>query len=203
MILYGRDLSPFTRRVAIWCGLQGRDLERRQLSVAGEDMEKIRAVNPIARVPVLTLADGTRLMESFTICDWLDETAPDRRLVPASGTARRDCLQHIALAHSVAEKSVAMVYEKNRRPQEFQWPDWQDRLAGQVRGGLGEMEATAPADGWLGGAEPDGSDIAFAVTHDFIEVTNPWLMNPACPRLAAHAARANALPAIGASKPRP
>lgn len=203
MILYGRDLSPFTRRVAIWAALQGRAVERRQLAVSGAEMERIRAVNPVARVPVLVLEDGTRLMESLAICDWLDDSAPAQRLVPATGTPRRDCLQRIALAHSVAEKSVAMVYERNRRPESFHWADWQDRLIGQIRGGLREMDALAPPEGWFGGARPDGADIAFAVTHDFVEVTNPWLLDPACPRLAGHAARANALPEIGGTKPAP
>ena len=120
MILYGRNLSPFARRVAIWAALQGRDLERRELTVMGEDFEKIRAVNPVARVPALVLDDGTKLIESFAICDWLDETAPGgRRLVPARGEARRDCLQRLALANSVAEKAVAMVYERNRRPEQL------------------------------------------------------------------------------------
>jgi glutathione S-transferase len=43
MILYGRNLSPYARRVAIWCALQGRDIERRELMVAGPDFEEIKA----------------------------------------------------------------------------------------------------------------------------------------------------------------
>ena len=48
MILYGRNLSPFRRRVAIWCALQGRQLERRELMVAGLDFEAITATKPVA-----------------------------------------------------------------------------------------------------------------------------------------------------------
>lgn len=203
MILYGRDLSPFTRRVAVWCALQGREVERRQLAVAGEDLEKIREVNPAGRVPVLVLDDGTRLVDSLAICDWLDETTPTRRLVPGSGEARRECMQRIARAHSVAEKSVAMVYEKNRRPAEFQWPDWQERLTGQIRGGLGELEAMVPDAGFCAGDAPDGGDIAFAIAVDFILVTNPWLLEPGYPHLAALATRADAIPEIAASRPQP
>ena len=33
MILYGRDLSPFVRRIAIWCALQGREVERRPIKI--------------------------------------------------------------------------------------------------------------------------------------------------------------------------
>lgn len=202
MILYGRNLSPFARRVAIWCALQGRALERRELSVMGEDFEKIRAVNPVGRVPVLVLDDGTALIETFAICDWLDETAaPGRRLVPERGAERRECLQRIALANSVAEKAVAMVYERNRRPEELHWKPWQERIAGQVRGGLAELEARVPAEGWSGSRGPDGGDVAAICAWQFIEAMNPWLLEPGCPRLTALAQRGMAIEAVAATKP--
>ena len=91
MILYGRNLSPFARRVAIWCALQGRKLERREISVAGTDFDEIKAHHPVARVPILILDDGTHLIETFAICDYLDETAPNgTRLIPDSGAARME-----------------------------------------------------------------------------------------------------------------
>ena len=49
MILYGRDLSPFVRRIAIWCALQGRELERRPLMVSGPDFEELKGLNPVGR----------------------------------------------------------------------------------------------------------------------------------------------------------
>lgn len=212
MILYGRNLSPFTRRVAIWCALQGREVERRELAVMGEDFAKIRAVNPVARVPVLVLDDGTRLIESYAICDWLDETAPGgRRLTPERGEARRDCLQRIALGNSVAEKGVAMVYERNRRPEELHWREWQQRVAGQIQGGLAELDARVPAEGWSGaqgadgegpdGEGPDGGDVAAIIAYQFVETTNPWLLESGYPRLRALAERGMQIEAVAATKP--
>lgn len=202
MILYGRNLSPFARRVAVWAALQGRALERRELTVMGGDFEKIRAVNPVARVPVLVLDDGTRLIETFAICDWLDETAPEgRRLVPARGQARRDCLQRVALANSVAEKAVAMVYERNRRPEALHWSEWQKRVAGQVQGGLAELDARVPAEGWSAADGPDGGDAAAIIAYQFVEATNPWLLEPGYPRLQALAERGMGIEAIAATKP--
>lgn len=201
MILYGRNLSPFTRRVAIWCALQGRGLERRELPVAGEAFEEILAHNPVGRVPILILDDGTHLIETSAICDWLDDTAPDgARLVPPTGQARRDCLQRIALANAVTEKAVAMVYEKNRRPDALHWREWQDRLARQIRGGLAALEERT-GDGFAGGDRPDGGDIAFVLAHDFLAVTNAWLLEPGRPRLAALAKRAAQIPAFADTLP--
>ncbi|GMG84687.1 glutathione S-transferase [Paralimibaculum aggregatum] len=202
MILYGRNLSPYARRIAIWCALQGREVERRMIAPMGETWDEVRAHNPVGRVPILILDDGTEMIETFAVCDWLDETAPEgRRLVPATGDARRACLQRLALANSLSEKAVAMVYEKNRRPEEFQWPAWQERLTTQIRGGLAGLEALAPEAGFMGGEAPDGSDIAAVIALQFVEATNPWLIEPACPRLAGLAERALALPAFAETRP--
>ncbi len=206
MILYGRNLSPFTRRVAIWCALQGRALDRRELMVAGPDFEEIKANNPVARVPILVLGDGTRLIETFVICDYLDETAPNgTRLVPERGAARMECLRRLAVANSTAEKAVAMVYERNRRPEEFHWPEWQARVAGQVQGGLAELDRVVPGPGanggWSGEHGPDGGDIAAIIAYQFVEATNPWLLEPGYPRLAEWAERGMAVEPIAATKP--
>ncbi len=202
MILYGRYVSPFVRRVGVWLGLQGREYEHRPLLVAGDDLEKIRAQNPVARVPILILDDGTRLIESFAICDYLDETAPaGKRLIPASGAARLDCMQRMAMGQSTAEKAVALVYEKNRRPEEYQWPEWRERLTMQVRGGLAELDRLVPEDGWSGESGMDGGDIAAAVAYHFAEFSNPWLLEPGYPRLAALAERAMGIDAYARTKP--
>ena len=202
MVLYGRNLSPFTRRVAIWCALQGREIERRELMVAGADFEEIKAHNPVARVPILILDDGTHLIESFAICDYLDETAPNAtRLVPERGAARMACLRRLAVANSTAEKAVAMVYERNRRPEELHWRDWQARVAGQVQGGLAELDRVAPVEDWSSEAGPDGGDIAAIIALQFVETTNPWLLEPGYPRLAALAERGMEIEAIAATRP--
>jgi glutathione S-transferase len=202
MILYGRNLSPFARRVAVWCALQGRAVERRELTVMGEDFEKIRAVNPVVRVPALVLDDGTKLIETFAICDWLEETAPEgKRLIPERREARRECLQRLGLANSVAEKAVAMVYERNRRPEELHWREWQQRVAGQVRGGLAELDARVPGEGWSRDGGPDGGDVAAVIAYQFVEATNPWLLEPGYPRLKALVERAMQIEAFSSTKP--
>lgn len=204
MILYGRDLSPFVRRIAIWCEMQGRKVERRPIMVTGDDFATLKTLNPVGRVPVLELDDGTRLIESYAIGDWLDETSPNGvRLVPVSGEARRDALQRLALAAGVAEKAVSLVYERNRRPENFHWKEWQQRVVGQVQGGLSAMDAALPEAGWSGGDRPDAGDVSAVIAYQFVEATNPWVLEPGYPRLAAFVARAMELPEVSASKPAP
>ncbi|MBB5515880.1 glutathione S-transferase [Rubricella aquisinus] len=203
MILYGRDLSPFARRVAIWCDLQDRPVERRKIMVSGPEWEELKAVNPVGRVPALVLDDGTVLTESFAIIDWLEETAPaHQRLLPESGVARRAALQIVAMAHSTSEKAVALVYERIRRPEELHWGDWIARVEGQITAGLAELEAHCPAEGWFFGAGgPNGADISAVIAYDLVNAVHGHLLKPGYPKLAALSAMANDIPAFAKSRP--
>ena len=201
MILYGRNLSPFARRIAIWCALQGREIERRDILVTGDDFKRLATMNPVARVPVLELDDGTQMIESYAMGDWLDETSPNGvRLIPASGVERREALQHLALASGTAEKAVALVYERNRRPEEFHWKEWQQRLVGQIQGGLSALEARAAEGGWPDGP-PTAGAVSAAIAYQFIEATNPWVLDARYPALAELVEKAMAIPAFAETKP--
>jgi len=203
MILYGRLLSPFVRRVAVAARLQGHVIERRDLLVTGDDFARVRELNPIGRVPVLVLDDGTPLMETYAIMDWLDETSPNGvRMLPSSGVERRAAFQRLAHGQGTVEKAVALVYERNRRPDQFHWPEWQQRLVAQIQGGLQAMDGWVPEAGWSGPDGPDGGDIAAAIAYQFIETTNPWVLEPTYGRLKAFTARAMAeMPGFADSKP--
>jgi len=196
MILYGGGLSPFVRRVALWLSLQERPFERRPVKVLASDFDGITALNPLGRVPVLVTPDGESLIETSAIIDYLEDTA-DKRLLPATGPNRRFALQQIGYANGVAEKGVALVYETIRRPAEFHWPDWQQRLATQIRNGLDVLEAQAD---WPADAPLSGATICSVCAYDFIAVAHPTLLTP-LPRLADLSTRANALPAFASSYP--
>jgi len=204
MKLVGRDLSPYARRVAIWCALQERTIEREALATFDPaHTAALRAVHPSRRVPALVLDDGTVLIETFAICDYLDETMPHLRLVPESGPARRAAMQRIAMAHSTTEKVVAVFYEKDKRPAELVWDEWLERLTYQVRAGLAAMEAAADADGVFAGPDgPDGGDIAVVCAYQMARITNPWLLDGDYPALDALCDRAMALKPFADTYPR-
>src|ERR1041384_153901 len=98
MILVGQYDSPYTRRVAVSLHLLRFKFEHDTRSVFG-DFDSMRTTNPLGRVPSLILDDGTTLIDSAAILDWLDqEVGPERALLPDGGLARRQALQRIALA---------------------------------------------------------------------------------------------------------
>lgn len=202
MIVYGRNLSPYARRVIIWARLQGHEVEQRAITpVEPEGFATLKEVNPSGRVPVVELDDGARLYESWAICDHLDSiAAPGARLLPSEPEARRAATQACGLANTIVEKGVALVYE-GRRPAEFQWPEWRERLKGQITGPIEALEAITPPDGYFGGETPNGVDVFAVVAFDFIEKTNPDLLEGRAARLAALSRRANAAPVFSSTKP--
>lgn len=204
MIVYGRFLSPFVRRVLVWAALQGRAVEHRPIGVQGDEFEQLRALNGNARVPLVVLEDGAKLIDSWAITDWLESTAePGKRLLPphSAPADRMAAMQTLARAHSMAEKAVAFVYETTRRPEDKVWTDWADRLASQAAGALAQIEAHVPASGFLGGDAPNGADIAAVIAHDFAAFTQPALLEGRARRLSALAARAAELPAFAETHP--
>ena len=191
MILYGRYLSPYVRRVAVWLGLQEREFDLQPLMVTGDDFGRLLKINPVGRVPALLLEDGELLVETSVIIDWLESTAPSwgKRLLPRKGGDRRGVMQIIGYANGVADKAVSLVYERQRRPEQYHWPEWQQRLETQLLGGLDWLEAQAPESGYFGGSRPKGADVTVVATYDFVENMHPELLRH--PKLHALSRRAN------------
>ena len=202
MKLYGRYHSPFVRRVAIWLNLQGREFEHHPIMVTGEDYERLKAINPMGRVPALQLDEQTTLVETSSIIDWIEGTAPaSARLLPPSGPQRMQALQAVACAHSLAEKAVALVYETTRRPEALHWAEWIERVDGQITAALELLEAHCPHDDFAGGVQPNGADVAVVASFDFTVRTCPRLAEGQYPLLHSLSKRANAIPAFKMTTP--
>lgn len=198
MILHGGRLSPFVRRVELWLAVQERPVERRYASVFDADFGGLLAVNPLGRVPVLETDDGLSLFETSTIIDYLDETAaPARRLIPASGPARWHTLQGISLAHGIAEKTVALIYERYRRPADLQWPEWRNRIKAQISSGLAALEDVVGTQR----SPSDGLGLSAVCAYDLVTTKFPALNRTGFANLDGLSARASALPAFAATHP--
>lgn len=132
MKLIGMLDSPYVRRVAISLDLYGVDFEHQSLSVFSTFAE-FSQINPVVKAPTLVLDDGTVLMDSSLILDYLESLAPaDKKLLPQAPAARAHDLQRLGLALAACEKSVQIVYEHNLRPAEKLHAPWLDRISGQL-----------------------------------------------------------------------
>ncbi len=200
LTLIGRNLSPYSRRVAIAMTMLDVPHNREYLSVTA-DPERGLELNPVGRVPVLQLDDGERLIESGAILDYLMElVGPAKSLIPPHGKARRDCLQLMAVASGVLDKAVNAIYELRRRPAEKVHEPWRQHLLRQAAGGLKALEQR-PQSPWLLGDRITMADITAGVTISFARVMVPELVPDGLyPNLYRLTERCEALPAFQAHK---
>ncbi len=195
MILIGQFDSSFTRRVGIALRLYDMPFEHRPWSVFG-DADRLMELNPLGRVPVLVLDDGTALIDSHMILDHLDGCVPpDRRIFPVADPARHQALRIAALATGLGDRVVSLFYE--RRLHDLVSPALSQRLSRQIAATLRVLEQerlAAPRDWWHGDT-PGHADIAVACVLRHLRDALPDTFDPvAYPTLSAHCARAEALP---------
>lgn len=90
MRLYGYYRSSAAYRVRIALNLKGLPAEHhfRHLRKGEHRSPEHLALNPQGLVPALVLDDGTALTQSLAIIEYLDETHPEPRLVPADPVQR-------------------------------------------------------------------------------------------------------------------
>lgn len=187
MRLIGMLDSPYVRRVAISLKLMALPFDHAALSVF-RTYDAFAAINPAVKAPTLVTDDGTVLMESQVILEYVESlVAPERRLTPADPhiLARHQRIVGIALA--AMEKSVQIVYETNLRPADKQHAPWLERVEAQLAAAYGMLDAElAGAARWIFGARPTQADVTAAVAWRFTETLLPEI----APRLGGGDVRA-------------
>jgi glutathione S-transferase len=79
MKLYDAGRAPNPRRVKIFLAEKGVEIERQQIDI--NQLEQYSGsfskINPMQRLPVLVLADGTAISESVAICRYIEALEPE------------------------------------------------------------------------------------------------------------------------------
>jgi len=192
MKLIGMLDSPYVRRVAISLDLYGVDFVHEPLSVF-RSFDAFTQINPVVKAPTLVLDDGTVLMDSSLILDYLETLAPaNKKLLAQQPAARARDLHILGLALAACEKSVQIVYEHNLRPAEKQHAPWLDRVSGQLLAAYSLLEKQLPDSEVLTQAS-----ITAAVAWSFSQFTVASVVKAdAFPNLRRHADRLEQHPAF-------
>jgi glutathione S-transferase len=203
MILIGMLDSPYVRRCAVSLKLMGVPFEHRSLSVF-RNFPEFGRINPVVKAPTFVADDGTVLMDSTLILDYVESTLPpQKRLMPADVPSRLAALRAVGIALAGTDKGVSLVYEMEQRPEDKRHKPWMDRTAGQMRAALGELESIAvKARSWMLGDRITAADVVTACMWRFLglrECTAPSAAK--YPALAALSQRAEALPEFSSTPP--
>lgn len=195
MQLIGMFDSPYVRRVAVSLHLLDQPFEHRPLSVFST-FEQFSHINPVVKAPTLVTDDGTVLMDSTLILQWVEAQTPGARLTPQTPAQRLHDLRLTGLALAACDKAVQTVYEHRLRPAEKQHAPWLNRVGGQLDAAFTALEAefarmplAATSQAMTHGS------IAAAVAWSFTHLLLPGrVATDAHPHLAAFTEAAEALP---------
>jgi glutathione S-transferase len=196
MQLIGMLDSPYVRRVAIVMLRLELPFEHKPISLF-RHIDEFRRYNPLLKAPTLIADDGTALMDSTLIIDYLVSLAPrGEQLLPSGAAARLAAARSIGLSLMVCEKAVQAHYERALRPVEKQHEPWKARIHAQLLTGLDMLEKdVAACDGRLFENRLTLPDISLACAFGFAQLALADIVDRARYRaIASFCARVEALP---------
>ncbi|NJL87117.1 MAG: glutathione S-transferase [Leptolyngbyaceae cyanobacterium SM1_1_3] len=197
MKLIGMLDSPYVRRVAIALKLLDIPFEHQSLSVF-RNFEEFSQINPLVKAPTLVCDDGTVLMESTLILQYIEAIADENSLMPVEISRCLQDLKISALALIACEKTVQIYYERTLRPAEKQHQPWLERIKQQLLAAYDSLEPLAPErSSRLMSQQPMQADITLGVAWRFTQYLLPEA-SPAqhYPALAEFSAQAEQHPAF-------
>lgn len=137
--------SPFGRKARIAISVLGLDGKVKVEPASTQDAaDPISKQNPLGKVPVLILDDGSTLFDSPVILEYLDVLAGGGKIIPRDTKARFEALRLEALADGILDASILIVYEGRYRTPEMAVQKWLDLQAGKVARGLAALEQAPP-----------------------------------------------------------
>ncbi len=170
MRLYATSTSPYARKCLLVA--HERKLIDRLAIVLVDNLAsaELARENPLNKVPALVLDDGSRLIDSPVICEYLDSIHADRPLIPPAGPARWRALSEQALADGICDAAVLRMVE-GRRPKELQSAEWVAKQTRKITQGLDEL-AQVIAGRALDDATTIG-DLAIVVALAYLDLRFP------------------------------
>lgn len=146
MILRSSPLSPFGRKVKIAASLIGvRDKIEVVVADTTDPSEVLRKQNPLGKIPVLILEDGTTLYDSRVIVEYLDWLAGGGALIPADPKLRFKVLTQAACADGLLDAALLLIYEDRFREPEHRVAKWMDHQRGKIERALALFAEAPPA----------------------------------------------------------
>ncbi|MDF0606993.1 glutathione S-transferase [Neisseriaceae bacterium TC5R-5] len=150
--------SPYARKVRIVLAEKKIDCPLEE-DIPWNAGSRISHYNPLGKVPVLVLDDGSTLYDSRVIVEYLDNISPVSRILPQDNRLLIATRRWEALADGILDAAVAIVME-NRRPADKQMPEsiaWQMT---KIRRGLAVLSNDLADRQWCNGSAYSLADVA-------------------------------------------
>jgi len=193
--LYGNAASPFARKCRVIAHELGIKLE--EVRTLPMQEPAFRRVNPLGKIPALQLDDGSILIDSPVICEYLNQMGGGKFFPGMSiwrnTTGRWKALGLQALGDGLADAAVAWVIAGRQTPVP---DDYRARQMEAITATLDVLERSKFA------ADPTIGEIAVACSLGYLEFRMPDLdWKAARPKLSGWYARMCEYPSMKATVP--
>lgn len=195
MKLYSSPTSPYARKARVIVHELGLDLD--VIDIAARGNVEYRRVNPLGKIPALVLDDGSVLIDSPVICEYLNDLGGGKFFPGTSAfrhnSGRWKALGLQALGDGLADAAVAwIVLGRENPPPE----NTRARQMAAIGATLDVLERSKFSD------PPTIGEIAVACAISYVEFRIPDLdWKPSRPQLAAWYDRFCEFPSMKATVP--
>jgi glutathione S-transferase len=165
---YG-STSPFVRKVLVTAIENGQESEIEKVKTNTADPE-LGQCNPLNKIPALVLEDGSVLVDSAVICEFLD-SRKGGKLFPKDAS-RWPVLSRMALCDGILDAAILRRYE-TQRPEALRSIEWDRRQKTKVDQALAALEKEAPGFG----DRIDIGTLTVAIMLDYLDFRfahEPW-----------------------------
>ena len=168
MQLISATPSPYARKVRIALAEKGIPFELLTEIPWNEDTT-VPQHNPLEKLPVLLLDDGSTVYESSYILEFLERRYPDPPLLPADDDGILAAKRLDVLANGICD-AVVLVFFERLRPEAHRSLPWMDRQLRKVFGGVAEIARLIGDRRYAVGDRFGLGDIAAASALGYLEV---------------------------------
>ena len=137
MKLISATPSPYARKVRIALAEKSVPFEL-QTEVPWNDDTSLPQHNPLEKLPVLILDDGSTIWESSYILEWIERKYPSPPLLPPDDDGILAHKRMDALATGVCDAFLLVFFER-MRPEAHRSQPWILRQMRKVHGGIAEI----------------------------------------------------------------
>jgi glutathione S-transferase len=163
--------SPYARKVRIAIAEKKIECELVEESPWAPGTS-VANYNPLGKVPVLVLDDGTALYDSRVIVEYLDTVSPVSRLIPEPSRQRIAVKRWEALADGICDAAVAIVLE-TKRPAKEQSAESLARQRQKIDRGLADLASELGDRPWCSGDAYTLADIATGCALAYLDLRHP------------------------------
>jgi glutathione S-transferase len=136
MIIHGGSPSPFARKVMVAFEEKGVLYESKDLPPFPKTPELL-AMNPLGKIPVLELSDGSYIADSSVICAYLERAYPEPALLPKDPVAFARALFIEEYCDTKLFESISTIYfERYIKPTLFKLECDEAAVEAKVEEGL-------------------------------------------------------------------